>query len=636
MRRKILLVGMVMFMLLSAVYLSRDSAPTVEAMKKNDDGFLDKVIDFDDYTNRNYGDYKPEPRLFIPPSEESLKLTQEQVQSFDCNTVEDVSVLECEALVALYASTNGAGWTDNTHWLQSTTVNDWYGVGAMYGFVKTLSLESNNLIGNLPPEIRNLENLTIFTLPNNFLNGNIPNELYQMKIVYFINLAGNQLTGSISSSLGQARNLAFLNLAGNQLTGSIPDEIGDLFQLRDLSLSSNKLSGELPSSLGYLGNLYSLSISDNLITGSIPAKIGNLDNLSHLWMRDNRLTGNIPPELASLQELRVLRLENNLLTGSIPPEFKNLRLWDLYLTNNRLSGEIPPEIGQMRSLENLMLSNNQLSGEIPGELFDEPPLYYLSLAGNRLSGSIPSTIGQMRGLRSINLARNQLSGTIPAEIGNINGLKSLILADNKIEGAIPENFTKLVHLDWTDLGYNRLNVPQEEPVQSFLNEKDPDWHLTQATQLTIPCAEGGDITSRDGMVKVAIPAGACDGDVDFLLAPFSEPRHDYGALHWAKNGFELSAQNAQGAVTQFQKPLSFTLYYLDENTGPLPEDQLVVEMFNEESLVWQDAVYTCPDGEYTRQLTENWLKVPVCHLSDFGLFNKSDLPLRLFFPMEFN
>ena len=75
MRKKILLVGMVMFMMLSAVYLSRDSAPTVDAMKKNDDAFLDKIIDFDDYSDRNHGDYKPEPRLFIPPSEESLKLT---------------------------------------------------------------------------------------------------------------------------------------------------------------------------------------------------------------------------------------------------------------------------------------------------------------------------------------------------------------------------------------------------------------------------------------------------------------------------------------------------------------------------------------------------------------------------------
>jgi hypothetical protein len=54
-------------------------------------------------------------RVFVPPSEESLRLTQEQVQAFDCATVTDAPKSECEALVAVYESTNGAGWKDNTN-----------------------------------------------------------------------------------------------------------------------------------------------------------------------------------------------------------------------------------------------------------------------------------------------------------------------------------------------------------------------------------------------------------------------------------------------------------------------------------------------------------------------------------------
>jgi hypothetical protein len=34
-----------------------------------------------------------------------------------CDTITDVSTGECEGLVALYESTNGSEWTDQTNWL---------------------------------------------------------------------------------------------------------------------------------------------------------------------------------------------------------------------------------------------------------------------------------------------------------------------------------------------------------------------------------------------------------------------------------------------------------------------------------------------------------------------------------------
>lgn len=36
--------------------------------------------------------------------------------------------IECEALVKIYESTNGAGWQNKTNWLQSTDVETWFGV----------------------------------------------------------------------------------------------------------------------------------------------------------------------------------------------------------------------------------------------------------------------------------------------------------------------------------------------------------------------------------------------------------------------------------------------------------------------------------------------------------------------------
>ena len=687
MKKKILGISTVVLLLIAALYFAFGSELGTNAMADIHEKYPDNIIDFDDYSQsddpieRSQGYVKPEPRVFVPPSEESLRQTQEKVQSFDCATIEDTSQEECEALVALFASTNGAAWTNNTNWLQSTTIGDWYGVNTLYGGPSGLSLDGNNLVGTIPPEIGNLKDLMILDLAENFLSGSIPSELMKLdklgrlelsnnllsgsippelgltSRIWSLSLNNNQLTGQIPAEIGQARSLWILSLSGNQLSGPIPGELGSLYQLTRLSLSSNPLSGNLPPELGKLYNLGSLSIEDTLITGPIPAEFAKMRKLSHVWLRNNQLSGSIPPEIGSMEQLRVLRLENNKLSGSLPPELKNSGLWDLYLTNNQLTGEIPPEIGEMQALEGLMLGNNQLSGEIPDALFNAP-LHYLDLRANKLTGSIPTCIGNEDYLRYLNLSDNQFTGTIPAEIGALKNLRGLVLANNqftgtipaeigalgnllslnisnnKFEGAIPESITNLVILsEYTNLGYNRLNVPQEEPVQSFLNEKDPDWYLTQAIQATVPCDSGGEIISRDGRIEVVIPAEACDGELDVLLAPFSKPSHAYLPMFWANNGFELTAWNEQGAVTQFHKPLGFTLYYADGEIGPLPEEQLAVEMYLEDYRVWSDAISTCSGGEYTRNVDENWLRLPVCHLTEFGLFNIPEMPFRLYIPI---
>lgn len=113
---------------------------------------------------------------FAPISAEaqSTTRTKAQVQSFDCTTVTDVPQIECEALVALYEKTNGAAWKNNTNWLVSTEVNEWYEILVKDGHVINIGLEENNLTGTLPDEIGNLTNLKVLNLGGNQLSGNIP------------------------------------------------------------------------------------------------------------------------------------------------------------------------------------------------------------------------------------------------------------------------------------------------------------------------------------------------------------------------------------------------------------------------------------------------------------------------------
>ena len=56
-----------------------------------------------------------------------------------CANQTEIPKAECDALVALYNSTNGAGWTNHTGWLQTDTPCSWYGVYCGAGHVGWLS-----------------------------------------------------------------------------------------------------------------------------------------------------------------------------------------------------------------------------------------------------------------------------------------------------------------------------------------------------------------------------------------------------------------------------------------------------------------------------------------------------------------
>ena len=67
--------------------------------------------------------------------------------TFSCADVTEIPQAECEALVALYNSTNGDGWIYKGNWLITNTPSDWYDVTVTSGHVTALTLGGNNLNG---------------------------------------------------------------------------------------------------------------------------------------------------------------------------------------------------------------------------------------------------------------------------------------------------------------------------------------------------------------------------------------------------------------------------------------------------------------------------------------------------------
>ncbi|MEA3345190.1 MAG: hypothetical protein U9Q78_02925 [Chloroflexota bacterium] len=76
-------------------------------------------------------------------------------QPFSCDTVTEIPQMECEALVALYNSTDGVNWNHKSGWLDTSTPCSWYGVKCQGGHVTELNMLNNHLAGTMPSELGN-------------------------------------------------------------------------------------------------------------------------------------------------------------------------------------------------------------------------------------------------------------------------------------------------------------------------------------------------------------------------------------------------------------------------------------------------------------------------------------------------
>ncbi|MGN6491921.1 MAG: T9SS type A sorting domain-containing protein [Agriterribacter sp.] len=393
------------------------------------------------------------------------------------------------ALVDLYNSTNGPGWTNKTNWLTSAPISQWFGVGINEGRVESLSLPGNNLVGVLPPSF-----------------GNLP-------LAYELNLSDNKLSGGIPSSFISG-SIAYVYLSNNLFTSLPPD-----FTLTsiDLNLSHNQLRGPLPA--GIDAHTGSLDLRYNRLTfteieslnteiaktypqASVPlihenpvlkvAAGGTLSNNTYKWYKGGTLvatktgdssftyteigsyhatvmnsavagvtlnsdTVNITT-LGSLttDSLALVDFYNNITSGLNWVLTDPVSTWEgVTVDNGRvailyvggLSGTISPSIGNLSELTTLYIdffTEGNLTGSIPATVANLSKLQELIIGPNNLTGAIPDDIGRNQPeLFNIYIWNNPLTGTIPSGLEYASSLLELYISNTQISGTIPLFFNKL-------------------------------------------------------------------------------------------------------------------------------------------------------------------------------------------------
>jgi Leucine-rich repeat (LRR) protein len=363
-------------------------------------------------------------------------LVQNKTANPDLETMQNRTLVQRYALAAIYYSIGGDSWADNTNWLTSADICDWFssadsgsGCGIEGQTVFTsLQLDTNNVKGEIPFELSLLTELTKISIQNP-----VGTDQY--------------LKGTLPSNMGKLTSLTSLVLSGNQFSSGIPTEIGLCTSLSWLDLNNNGMNGEIPTSLSSLTNLTSLNLEGNFFAGSIdPAILKGATNLIDVNFEGNKFTG-LPETIVALNRIQTLMLGSNNF-ATFPMAITQLStLTSLDLSGNRIMQSIPPQLGRMTTLQKLDLSHNQLTGVIPVEIGNLINLeLLLDVSFNLLTGSIPSRIGQLTKLQRLRLDGNRLNGAVPGALASLTQIKEIRLDDNSLTGAFPAEVCTLYNV----------------------------------------------------------------------------------------------------------------------------------------------------------------------------------------------
>ncbi|KAL7553406.1 hypothetical protein ACHAWF_016684, partial [Thalassiosira exigua] len=349
---------------------------------------------------------------------------EDQIKPLASNIADEHDILR-----KIYDQLGGADWFKGSDWLEEKSdcpwyrqcISDhceWYGIVCTEGFVSSIDLAGNNVVGPFPSKLLSkLYKLKSINLADNNLTGNIEyRSLYNLQNLVHVDLSRNSLSGEVDALLSPT--LEHLNSSYNNHASMMPF-IHDFPQshrtLRVLDLSHNFINQDATEILQYMPTgLKQLSLANNLFSGSFPESLPVFSDVERFLMNDNNMTGQIPDISRHFPRIRELNLSNQKhgnvgFTGPIPSTWAGLLdLTLLDISSNDLAGELPPDIGNLPKLKEFNMSNNNLGG---------------SVYGNEDRVGVPKELGKLAGICVVfDISNNGLTGRIPSEFGSFTGV----------------------------------------------------------------------------------------------------------------------------------------------------------------------------------------------------------------------
>ncbi|KAK4274941.1 hypothetical protein QN277_018098 [Acacia crassicarpa] len=181
---------------------------------------------------------------------------------------------------ALLTFANAVPHRRNFKWDPSTSVcKSWVGITCNSNGTHVISvrLPGVGLVGSIPSNtLGKLDNLKTISLRSNLLGGNLPTDITSLPSLQYLYLQHNNISGDIPTSFSPQLNA--LDLSYNSFTGVIPETLQNLTELTRLYLQNNSLSGRIPNL--NLPKLKLLNLSYNHLNGSIPRALQKFPNSS--------------------------------------------------------------------------------------------------------------------------------------------------------------------------------------------------------------------------------------------------------------------------------------------------------------------------------------------------------------------
>jgi hypothetical protein len=146
---------------------------------------------------------------------------------------------------------------------------------------------------------------------------------------------------------------------------------------------------------------------------------------------------------------------------------------------------------------------------------------------------------------------------------------------------------------------------------------------TGSASVVIAPLAGGILNYVDGQgntTSVKVPSGAVTLATTLSFTKVATVTPPSGMAS-AQHAFTLEASQGGSPVPNlvFAQPVTVTVQYSDADVVGMNEGFLILAYWN--GSAWVDAATSCtPTSVYDRHPADNWLAVPICHLSQFALF----------------